>query len=85
MLKKLNLITIIFINKLNLHLVYIKEYLSRFLFLIWHKPSKANFILNILSYLFTINNFKLEAINSIIKTSLTKEGELNMLFAYNAL
>jgi hypothetical protein len=74
-LKKLNLTTIIFINKLNLYLVCAKEYFFKFLLLIWHKPNKANFVLNILSCLFTINNLKLEAINSIIKISLTKKKE----------
>jgi hypothetical protein len=83
-LKKLNLITIIFINKLNLYLVYAKEYLFKFLLLIRHKLSKANFVLNALSKLLIVNNLKLEAINSIIKTFSTKEGELDILFAYNA-
>jgi len=41
-------------------------------------------VLNALFKLLTINNLKLKAINSIIRTSLTKEGELDALFAYNA-
>jgi len=81
--KKLNLTIIIFVNKLNLYLVYTREYLFRFMLLIWYKLSKANFVLNVLSYLFIVNNPKLEAINNIVRIPLTKEGELNMLFAYN--
>jgi hypothetical protein len=34
--------------------------------------------------LLIVDNPKLKAINSIIKTSSTKEGELDALFAYNA-
>jgi hypothetical protein len=83
-LKKSNLITIIFINKLNLHLVRAKKYLFKFLLLIRHKLSKANFVLNTLSKLPIIDDPKPEAINSIVKISLTKEGELNALFACNA-
>jgi hypothetical protein len=83
-LKKSNLIIIIFINKLNLCLVRAKEYLSKFLLLIRYKLSKANFVLNALFKLPTIDNLKPEAINSIIKTSLTKERELDTLFACNA-
>ena len=82
-LKKSNFIIIIFINKLNLYLVYAKEYLFKFLLLIWYKLSKANFILNALSKLPIVDNLKLKAINSIIKTFLIK-GELNTLFACNA-
>ena len=82
-LKKSNLITIVFINKLNLRLVCAKEYLFRFLLLIRHKLSKANFILDALSKLLTVDNPKPEAINSKVRISLTK-GELNALFAYNA-
>ena len=82
-LKKLNLITIIFINKLNLYLIYAKEYLFRFLLLIRYKLSKANFVLNALFKLLIVDNPKLEAINSKVRTSLTKR-ELNALFAYNA-
>jgi hypothetical protein len=41
-------------------------------------------VLNALFKLLTINNLKLKAINSIIRTSLTKEGELDTLFACNA-
>ena len=81
-LKKLNLITIISTNKLNLHLICAKEYLFKFLLLIWHKLSKENFILNALSKLLIVDNPKLEAINSKVRTSLTKR-ELNALFAYN--
>jgi hypothetical protein len=83
-LKKSNLIIIIFINKLNLYLVYAKEYFSKFPLLIRYKLSKANFVPNALFKLPTINNPKLEAINSIIKTSLIKERKLNTLFACNA-
>jgi hypothetical protein len=41
-------------------------------------------VLNTLFKLLIVDNLKPEAINSIIRTSLTKEGELNTLFAYNA-
>jgi hypothetical protein len=54
------------------------------LLLIQHKLSKANFILNALFKLLIVNNLKLEAINSIIRISLIKERELDMLFACNA-
>jgi len=80
--KKSNLITIIFTNKLNLHLICAKKYLSKFPLLIRHKPSKANFVLNALFKLPIIDNLKLKAINSKVRISLTK-GELNTLFAYN--
>jgi hypothetical protein len=83
-LKKLNLIIIIFINKLNLYLICAKKYFFKFLLLIQYKLSKANFVLNALFKLLIVDNLKPEAINSIIRTSLTKEGELNTLFAYNA-
>jgi hypothetical protein len=82
-LKKSNLITIIFINKLNLYLVRAKKYFSKFPLLIRYKLSKANFVLNALFKLLTIDNLKPEDINSIIKTSSIKE-KLNALFAYNA-
>jgi len=81
-LKKSNLTTIIFINKLNLHLVYAREYLFKFPLLIWYKLSKANFVLNALFKLLIVNNLKPEAINSKVRTSLIK-GKLNALFAYN--
>ena len=83
-LKKLNLTIIIFTNKLNLYLIRAKEYLSKFLLLIWHKLSKVNFVLNALSKLLIIDNPKPEAINSIIKISLIKEGKLDTLSACNA-
>jgi hypothetical protein len=41
-------------------------------------------VLNALFKLPTIDNPKPEAINSIVKISLIKEGELDALFAYNA-
>jgi hypothetical protein len=41
-------------------------------------------VLNALSKLLIVDNLKPEAINSIIRISLTKEGELDALFAYNA-
>jgi hypothetical protein len=41
-------------------------------------------VLNALFKLLIVNNPKLEAINSIIRTSLIKERELDTLFAYNA-
>ena len=82
-LKKLNLITIISTNKLNLHLICAKEYLFRFPLLIRYKLSKANFVLDALFKLPIVDNLKPEAINSKVRTSLTK-GELNALFAYNA-
>jgi hypothetical protein len=74
---------IIFTNKLNLYLIRAKEYLSKFLLLIRHKLSKANFVPNALSKLLIVDNPKPEAINNIIRISLTKKGELNALFAYN--
>jgi hypothetical protein len=77
-LKKSNLIIAIFTNKLNLYLICAKEYLSKIPLLIWHKLSKANFVLNALLRLLIIDNPELEAIKS-----LTKEGELDALFAYN--
>jgi hypothetical protein len=82
--KKSNLTTIISINKLNLHLICAKEYLFKFPLLIWHKLSKANFVLDALFKLLIVNNPKPEAINSIIRISLIKERELDALFAYNA-
>ena len=50
-LKKSNLATIVSIDKLNLRLVRAREYLSRFLLLIRHKPGKANFVPDALSCL----------------------------------
>jgi hypothetical protein len=41
-------------------------------------------VLDTLFKLLIIDNPKPEAINSIVKTSLTKEGELDTLFACNA-
>ena len=81
-LKKSNLIIIIFTNKLNLYLICAKEHFFKFLLLIRHKLSKANFVLNALFKLLIIDNPKPEAINSKVRISLTK-GELNTLFAYN--
>jgi hypothetical protein len=83
-LKKSNLITIVFINKLNLRLIQVKEYLFKFPLLIRHKLSKANFVLDALFKLLIVNDPKPEAINNIIRTFLIKEGELDTLFAYNA-
>ena len=80
-LKKSNLITIMFINKLNLYLVYAKKYLFKFLLLICYKLSKANFILNALSRLLTIDNLKLRVEDAIIIP--LRKGELDALFAYN--
>jgi hypothetical protein len=71
------------LKKLNLRLVYAREYLFKFLLLIWYKLSKVNFILDTLFKLLIVDNLKLEAINNIVKISLTK-GKLDMLFAYNA-
>ena len=70
-------------NKLNLRLICAREYFSKFPLLIWHKLSKANFVLNALFKLPTIDDPKPEAINNKVRTSLIK-GELNALFAYNA-
>jgi hypothetical protein len=83
-LKKSNLIIIIFIDKLNLRLVCAKKYLFKFLLLIRYKLSKANFVLDALFKLLIVDNLKPEAINSIIRISLTKERELDTLFACNA-
>jgi hypothetical protein len=75
----------IFINKLNLYLVYIKEYLFKFLLLIYYKLNKANFILDTLSRLFIVDNLKLKVEDAIIAPLTNiKERKLNMLFAYNA-
>jgi energy-converting hydrogenase Eha subunit C len=41
-------------------------------------------VLNALFCLLIVDNLKLEPINSIIRISLIKEGELYTLFAYNA-
>ena len=79
--KKSNLITIIFTNKLNLHLICAKKYLFKFLLLICYKLSKANFILNALSRLLTIDNLKLRVEDAIIIP--LRKGELDALFAYN--
>jgi hypothetical protein len=81
-LKKSNLITIVFINKLNLRLIQVREYLFKFLLLICYKLSKANFVLNALSRLLIVNNLKLKVKNTII--TLLRERELNALFVYNA-
>jgi len=70
-----------FINKLNLYLVYAKKYLFKFLLLICYKLSKANFILNALSRLLTIDNLKLRVEDAIIIP--LRKGELDALFAYN--
>jgi choline kinase len=40
-------------------------------------------VLDALFRLLIVNNLKLEAIDSIIRISLTKKGELDTLFAYN--
>jgi hypothetical protein len=80
-LKKSNLITIIFINKLNLRLVQARKYLFKFLLLIYYKINKANFILNALSCLLIVDNLKLKVKDAII--ALLREGELDILFAYN--
>jgi hypothetical protein len=75
----------IFINKLNLYLVYIKEYLFKFLLLIYYKLNKANFILDTLSRLFIVDNLKLKVEDAIIAPLTNiKERKLNMVFAYNA-
>ena len=82
-LKKSNLITIIFTNKLNLYLVCARKYFSKFPLLIRHKLSKANFVLDALSKLLIVDNLKPEAINNKVRISLIKR-ELNTLFACNA-
>jgi len=82
-LKKSNLIIIVFINKLNLYLICAKKYLFKFLLLIRHKLNKANFVLNALFKLPIVDNFKLEAINNKVRISLIK-GKLNALFTCNA-
>jgi hypothetical protein len=81
-LKKSNLITIIFINKLNLRLIQVREYLFKFPLLICYKLSKANFVLNALSRLLIVDNLKLRVEDAIVAP--LKEGELDALFAYNA-
>jgi len=60
----------------------VREYLSKFLLLIRYKLNKANFVLNTLSRLLTINDLKLRVEDTIVAP--LKEGELNTLFAYNA-
>jgi hypothetical protein len=79
-LKKSNLIIIVFINKLNLRLIQVRKYFSKFPLLIRYKLNKANFVLNALSYLLIVDNLKLK---DAIVTPL-KERELDALFAYNA-
>jgi hypothetical protein len=65
--------------------VQVREYLSRFPLLICYKPSKANFVLNALSYLLTIDNLKLRVEDAIITLLINiRKGELNTLFACNA-
>ena len=71
-----------FINKLNLYLVCVKEYLFKFLLLICYKLSKVNFVLNALSCLLIVDDLKLGVEDAIVIP--LKEGELNTLFAYNA-
>jgi len=84
-LKKSNLITIVFTNKLNLYLIQARKYLFRFPLLICYKLSKANFILDALSCLLIVNNLKLEVKDAIIAPLTNKgKGELNALFACNA-
>ena len=46
--KKLNLFITVLTNKLNLYFIYIREYLFRFLLMIYYKLGKANFILDTL-------------------------------------
>jgi hypothetical protein len=81
-LKKSNSITIVFIKKLNLRLIQVREYLFRFPLLICYKLSKANFVLNTLSRLLIVNNLKLRVKDAIVAP--LREGELDILFAYNA-
>jgi hypothetical protein len=84
-LKKSNLATVIFINKLNLRLIQARKYLFRFLLLLSYKLSKENFILNALSYLLTVDNLKLRVNDAIIALLINiRERELHALFACNA-
>jgi hypothetical protein len=84
-LKKSNLIIIIFIDKLNLRLIYAREYLFKFLLLICYKLNKANFILDTLSCLLIVDNLKLGIKDAIIAPlTNVRKRELNALFAYNA-
>jgi hypothetical protein len=84
-LKKSNLIIIVFINKLNLRLICIREYLFRFLLLICYKLNKVNFVLNALSCLLIINDLVLRVEDAIVAPLTNiRERELNALFACNA-
>jgi hypothetical protein len=84
-LKKSNLTIIIFINKLNLHLIRAREYLFRFPLLIRYKLSKANFVLDALSRLLIVDDLILRVEDAIIALLTNiREGELDTLFACNA-
>jgi hypothetical protein len=83
--KKSNLITIIFIDKLNLRLIRAREYLFKFPLLIRYKLSKANFILDTLSRLLIVDDLALKVKDAIVAPLTNiREGELNTLFACNA-
>jgi ABC-type molybdate transport system substrate-binding protein len=58
-----------------------REYLFKFPLLICYKLNKANFVLNALSRLLTINDLKLKVENIIVAP--LRKGELNALFVYN--
>jgi hypothetical protein len=65
-----------------LRLIQAREYLFKFLLLICYKPSKANFVLDALSYLLIVDDLKLGIKDAIIAP--LRERELDMLFACNA-
>jgi hypothetical protein len=76
--KKSSIILIVSTKKLNLRLVYIGEYLSRFPLNIRYKLGKVNFILDILSYLKIIDNGDRK-----VKLDSNNKGELNILYIFN--
>jgi hypothetical protein len=65
--------------------VQAREYLFKFPLLICYKLSKANFILNALSCLLTIDDLKLRVKDTIVMPLTNiREKELDTLFACNA-
>jgi ABC-type molybdate transport system substrate-binding protein len=58
-----------------------RKYLFKFFLLIYYKLNKANFMLNALSRLLIVDDLKPKVEDAIIAP--LREGELDMLFAYN--
>jgi hypothetical protein len=68
-----------------LRLIRVREYFFKFPLLICYKLSKANFMLNTLSYLLIVNDLILRVEDAIIAPLTNiRERELDTLFAYNA-